>query len=801
MMHSSKLSRLPALLGLGALCLTVLLSPLVAAQKAETPKRVQSTDPQLRLKGFDQQQAMTGASPFKGLKWQFVGPKNVSSRCITIAVVVPKGKSYTIYIGSAGGGLWKTDNEGTTWEPIFDKAASTAIGAVAVAPSNPNIVWVGTGEGNIFRSSQAGVGVYKSLDAGKTWTHMGLADTNTIPRIVVHPMNPDVVYVAASGHEWTDNPDRGVFKTTDGGKTWDKVLYVNDKTGAIDLIMDPKNTDTLYAATWQRMRKKWNDPRNDAATSGSGIFKTTDGGKTWKPINTGLVEPRYRGRIGLDLCRTKPNVLYAFVDNYELAGAPGAEAASDSYGRPSSGRIKAATVYRSDNGGESWTLVCPLTPEMKRLMEFHSGTYGWVFGQVRVDPNDENTVYTMGLGLNQSTDGGKTFKEIGQMHGDHHGLWIDPDNSNYMVNVNDGGLVISYDKGKTWKEFQDNVPVGQYFNVNYDMATPFHVYGSQQDWGSWRGVVDLSKGRDKIPAQNFEIAPVGEGSNQAVDPNNPNIVYSAGFYGHMMRTDYGVGPNWYQGTKSIFPQVYENEPPLRGQWMAPFLLSPHNPQIVYLGLQCVFRSRDRGDTWERISPDLTYNTASEMGDIPYHTLFSLSESPLMPGLLYAGTDDGRAWVTKDGGKAWQELAAGLPYQKWVSRIQASAFKMSRAYMTQNGKRDDDFTPYVWKSEDYGKTWTSIAAGIPYGPVNVIREDPSNADILYLGTDGGVFVSKDAGKTWNVLGGNLPMTYVLDLVIHPRDNIIVIATHGRGMWALDAETVNEKSKRRRFYFED
>jgi photosystem II stability/assembly factor-like uncharacterized protein len=800
-MHSPKSSRALAIFGLGTLCLTLLFSPLAAA-KVETPKRIQSTDPQLRLKGYDQQLALTAGSPFKDIKWQFVGPKNVSSRCTAIAVVAPKGKNYTTYIGSAGGGLWKTDNEGTTWEPVFEKAASTAIGAVAVAPSDPTIVWVGTGEANIFRSSQSGVGVYKSIDAGKTWKNMGLVDTYTIPRIVVHPSNPNIVYVAASGHEWTDNAERGVYKTTDGGQTWIKTLYINNQTGAIDLVLDPSHPDTLYASTWQRMRKKWNDPRNEASSTGSGIYKTTDGGQTWKPINTGLVEARFRGRIGIDLCRAKPNVLYAFVDNYEKAASSGPEGMSDSYGRPSSGRIKGATLYRSDNGGESWTLVCPLTPEMKKYMEGHSGTYGWVFGQVKVDPNDENTVYTMGLALNASTDGGQTFKEIGEMHGDHHGLWIDPDNSNYLVNVNDGGLVISYDKGKTWKEFQNNLPVGQYFNVNVDMATPFHVYGSQQDWGSYRGVVDLSQGRDKIPAVDFEIAPGGEGSNHAIDPTNPNIVYSAGFYGHMMRTDYSAGGNWYRATKSIYPKVYENEPPLRGQWMAPFIISPHSPSTLYLGLQYVFRSRDRGDTWERISKDLTYNTAAETGDIPYHTMFDLSESPLMPGLIYAGTDDGRAWVTRDGGKdGWQEINAGLPYQKWVSRIQASAYKIGRVYMTQNGKRDDDFTPYIWKSEDYGKTWTSIAGNIRLGPVNVIREDPVNADILYVGTDGGVYATKDGGKTWSVLGGNLPMTYVLDLVIHPRDNIVVIATHGRGMWALDAEPVNEKSKRRRFYFED
>jgi photosystem II stability/assembly factor-like uncharacterized protein len=799
-MRLSKSWRVPILTGSLALALILLLLPLAAQKKAPTAKVIRSTDPQLRIQGYEKMVSMTAASPFNNLKWQFLGPKNVSGRTIGVTAVTPRGRSYTIYAATASGGLWKTDNEGTTWTPVFDKAPATTIGAVAVAPSDPNIVWIGTGEANIFRSSQAGIGVYKSTDAGKTWTFMGLAGTSTIPRIVIHPANPDIVYVAASGHEWTDNAERGVFKTSDGGQTWDKILYLNEKTGAIDLVMDPQKTDTLYAATWQRIRKKWNDPRNDASTAWSGIFKTTDAGQTWNPIDKGLPEPRYRGRIGIDLCRTKPNVLYAFIDDYEPAPASEAEEIVDSYGRPSSGRIKGATVFRSNDGGETWALTCPLTKEMADYMVLVSGTYGWVFGQVKADPNDPNTVYIMGLALNASTDGGKTFTEIGDMHGDHHGLWIDPDNSNYMIDVNDGGLVISYDQGRTWKEFQDNLPVTQFFNINTDTDKPFHVYGSVQDWGSFRGIVDLSRGRDKIPAQDFESAPGGEGSNHAIDPSDPNIVYSAGFYGHMMRTNYGGG-HWYQNTKSIYPQVYPGQPALRGQWLAPFILSPADPSIVYLGLQYLFRSHDRGDTWDQISQDLTYNTASEMGDIPYHTIFTISESPLMYGLVYAGTDDGRVWVTKDRGRTWKEITAGLPYQKWVSRIQASAYKIDRVYMTQNGKRDDDFTPYVWKSDDYGQTWTNITANIPLGPVNVIREDPVSRDILYVGTDGGVFVTKDGGKTWNILGGNLPMTYVHDLVIQPRDNIIAIATHGRGVWVMDAEPINEMSKNRRFRFRD
>jgi photosystem II stability/assembly factor-like uncharacterized protein len=788
---------------LAAAALVALAALPFAQTKAVKPKVLQSTSPELRLKGFDEYQAMRAASKFKDLKWQFLGPTNVSGRVTDVAVVTPKGRNYTVYVASASGGVWKTENEGTTWKSIFENMVTAAVGDIALAPSDQNIVWVGTGEHNIFRSSQAGVGVFKSADGGKTWAHMGLADTNTISRIVVHPVNPDVVYVAAGGHEWTKNADRGVYKTVDGGQTWEKVLFVNDETGAYDLVMDPRSSDTLYAATWQRTRKKWNDPRTEAGHAGSGIWKTTDGGRTWTPVNKGLPEANRRGRIGLDLCLTAPDTLYALVDNYEVSRQPTPQEITDSYGVPSSGFIKGATVYRSDDAGATWTQTSGLTPQQKSFMERHSGTYGWVFGQIRVDPNDPNTSYIMGVPFSVSTDGGKTYASVRSPGGDNHALWIDPANSNYLVKGFDQGVAVSYDKGKNWRYFQKEINVCQFFNLNFDMATPFKVYGSMQDHGSFRGKVDLSAGRDRIPAQEFENAPGGEGSNHFIDPTDPGIVYSAGFYGTISRAEYdkpGPFPG-YPYQKELLPVLYENEPPLRGQWLAPFILSPHNPNILYHGMQYVFRSLDRGDTWERISPDLTTNDPATRGDIRYQTLFTISESPIKYGLIYAGTDDGRLWVTKDGGKAWQEITAGLAPGKWMSRVVASAYNLGTVYLTQNGKRDDDFTPYIWKSVDYGKTWTSLAKGIPVGPVNVIREDPVNEKILYVGTDMGAYVTTDGGQTWMVLGGNLPTAYVHDLIIHPRDNVVVIATHGRGMWALDADKVNNKPARRRFDYED
>ncbi|HOQ59749.1 MAG TPA: hypothetical protein PKZ08_03935 [Vicinamibacterales bacterium] len=769
--------------------------PGVKAPSAQPP-RVGPTDPALRLTGFDAHRAKLASSPYRTLAWQFLGPKNVSGRTTDVAVIAPRGRSYTIYVATATGGLWKTDNEGTTWRPVFDQGPSTTIGDVTAAPSDPDIVWMGTGEANIFRSSQAGAGVYKSVDAGTTWQHMGLAGTYTIPRIVIHPTRPDTVYVAASGREWTDNPERGVYKTTDGGRTWAKVLFVDDRTGAIDLVMDPSDPETLYAATWQRIRLKWNDPRNLPSYTGSGIHKTTDGGRTWVPINAGLPEAKFRGRIGLDVSRSAPNVLYALVDNYELSREPTEEERADPYGLPSSGFIKGATVYRSNDKGATWAQVSGLTPEQKAFMERHSNTYGWVFGQVRVDPTDAETVYTMGLGLNVSTDGGRTFRQLRTPGIDHHALWIDPDNPSYLVNAYDQGLAISYDRGATWKDTRLTLPVAQFFNVSYDMSTPFRVYGSMQDHGSFRAAVDLSRGRDRVPAADFERAPGGEGSTHAIDPDDPDIVYSSGFYGTLTRSDLAKPAGSPQRSKSLLPARYPDEPRLRGEWLAPTIVSPHNGRTIYHGMQYLMRSRDRGDTWDIISPDLTSHTGSETGDIPYHTITAISESPLRAGLIYVGTDDGKVHVTRDGGASWTEILAGLPHEKWVSRIVASAFDLATVYLTQSGKRDDDFTPYVWKSADFGRTWVSLAGDVPIGPVNVIREDPSDRNILYLGTDLSVYATADGGTSWQPLGGNLPSTYVLDLVIHPRDNVVVIATHGRGMWVLDAEPVNRRAARPR-----
>jgi photosystem II stability/assembly factor-like uncharacterized protein len=772
---------------------------------AQAPRPV---DAEYFRTAYDTYRKMQTESPYAGVNWQYVGPTNISGRATDIAVA-DGGGPRRIYAAYATSGLWATDDNGATWQSLFENFPSTSIGDIAVAPANPGVVWVGTGEANIFRASMPGVGVYKSTDAGRTFAHMGLADTQTIARIVVHPSNSDIVYVAASGHEWTDNENRGVFKTTDGGRTWKKVLYRSPRTGVIDLVMDPADSNTLYAATWQRIRRKWSDPRVEPGYSESGIWKTTDGGTTWAEVSSGLPPAQYRGRIGIDVARSSPGVLYAFVDSYE-PGTPPREGERDAYQRPVlESRIKAAEIYRSDDRGATWRKVSDSTP----FMSGHSGTYGWVFGQIRVDPKDDKTIYTLGLSLNVSHDSGKTFSALRGLHGDHHGLWIDPANPATLYSANDGGFYMSSDSGATWK-FAMSAGGSQFYNVTLDNSTPAWAYGSIQDIGSRRGRLDLSAGRDRIPAVEWSAAPGGEGSHHAVDPENPNLVYSHGFYGNFTRDDQSIPPpqrgrggaagdtdaaargQATPGAPRRTTPIRPSDEELRAQWMAPIIVSPHKASTIYAGFQFVFRSTDRGATWTKISADLTDNDPAKMlrrsaSEIPYQTIVALAESPRKPGLLYAGTDDGRLHVTIDDGKTWTDLTPGLRGRKWVSRVVPSQHADGTVYITQRGREDDDFAPYMFKSTDFGKTLTSIVNNIPAGSVNVIREDPTDPNILYAGTDFGAFVSVDGGKRWNVLGGNLPSVQVSDLQYQPRDNVIVISTYGRGMWALDALKLHAK----------
>ena len=777
--------------------------------RAQVPPRA---DAEFVRKAYDTYLAMAQSSAHRNVPWQYLGPTNVSGRATDVAVA-DSGGSRRIYAAFATSGVWASDDRGASWRAIFENQPSTSIGDVAVSRSHPNLLWVGTGEANLFRASMPGVGVFKSTDGGRTFTHAGLTDTHTIGRILIHPRDPEIVYAAASGHAWTENEARGVFKTIDGGRTWEKVLYRSPNTGAIDLVMDPSNAETLYAATWQRIRRKWSDPRVEPGFTESGIWKTTDGGKTWSDASTGLPPAHFRGRIGIDVSLSNPKVLYALLDNYE-AGRAAREGERDAYGRPiTEARIRAAEVYRSDDAGGTWRKVS----ESNDYMSEHSGTYGWVFGQIRVDPSDENTIYTLGLALNVSRDGGKTFTGIPGTHADHHGLWIDPARPSTLYSANDGGFYTSDDAGTSWHYARSAGGV-QFYNVTLDTSTPAWAYGSIQDDGSRRGRIDLSAGRDKIPAVEWASAPGGEGSHHAIDPVDVNTVFSHGFYGNFTRSHIasptppaaenrggaaaarqpaaaGSGrasaPERRRGrgaATSIRPASPDVE--LRAQWMAPIIASQHEPGVIYAGYQFVYRSANRGNSWERISPDLTSNDPSRMllkspSAIPFQTITALAESPRRRGLLYAATDDGKLHVTTDIGKTWTELTSRVPSNKWYSRVVPSLHAEGTVYVTQRGREDDDFGVYVYKSTDFGQTFSSIAANIPAGSVNVIREDPADPNVLYLGTDFGAFVTTDGGGRWQVLGGGLPSVQVSDLAYHERDKIIVISTYGRGMWALDA----------------
>ena len=739
-----------------------------------------------KLQMYQGHEEMRESSTFKDLHWQFIGPTNISGRCTDVEAVGPKGQNYTIWVATASSGVWKSINEGVSFEPVFENQGTSTIGDLAIAPSNPEIVWVGSGEANIFRSSNPGCGIWKTTDGGETWTHMGLEETFTISRILVHPENPDIVYVAASGHEWTQNKERGLYKTTDGGANWEKILYKGPESGVNDLVMDPRDPEVLYATTWQRTRLKWNDPRTYESHKNNGIWKSTNGGKNWKQLSDGLPASKFMGRTGIDVARSNPDVIYAFVDDYEIA-FKAEEGDLDSYGRPKEDVIKGATLYRSDNAGESWKQVSGLTEETKKYMSGHSGTYGWVFAQMRVDPNDENRIYTLGLWINISTDGGATFEpDRGKIHMDQHGMWIDPDNSNYILAAQDGGISVSYDKGENWRNLIEELPLAQFYNVEFDNSEPFRVFGSIQDHHSFYTEVDISRGRDKIRPTEWEYTLGAEGSTHVVDPRDNSSIFASLFYGKLARATVEGYP---EDMEWVLPETFPEEPEFRGQWMAPTLLSDHNPDIVYHGVQHVLKSIDKGGTWEQISPDLTYNDPEKQGDISYQTITALEESKFNPKLLYAGTDDGRLWRTKDGGLNWEDIRSDPLPVRWVSRIVASKYNFGTVYVTQTGRRDDDAAVYLWRSTDFGSTWEDISANIPAGPVNVIREDPEEKDILYLGTDVGVYVSKNAGESWEVLG-DLPCTYVHDLAIQTRENLIIVATHGRGMFVLDADPVNK-----------
>ena len=736
-----------------------------------------------KLAAFKQHQVMTQGSPFKNIRWRLAGPDNKSGRSTDVAGI--PGNPNVMYAAYATGGLWKTEDTGETWKPVFDKEATLSIGNIALAPSNPDVVYVGTGEANIFRASLPGAGIYKSVNAGKIFTNIGLQNSGTIARIVVHPKDANKVFVAASGNEWSYNKDRGVYATTDGGKTWKNILYVNDRTGCIDLVMDPSDPNTLYASMWNRIRRRWSDP---VPEDGDHIYKTTDGGKTWKVISNGLPDTKFTGRVGLAIANSNPEVLYAFVDDHTKKRDP-KPGEKDSYQRNVQKVVIGGEVFRSNDKGEHWQKMA----EIHDFFTPFSGTYGWVFSQVRVNPKNENEVYVMGVSIGKSDDGGKTWKQFGPsdrksdyIHGDNHAMWFDKADPARMIIGNDGGVSYTSDGGKIWRNTFKKIPTTQFYNITYDMAKPFNVYGSVQDEGTYSGSVNNTFGMPQdstLRAWNY--APGGEGTRIQVDPTNSNIMFSSQYYGMLMKSD--LSKPGRDQSRRIADFAVGAIDSLRGEWLAGTLMSKFNNKIIYHGLQHLYRSDDGGETWKIMSPDLSYNDKSRMGTYPYliyHQAITTIAEADHPGELYVGTDDGRLWRTNNNGDSWKEITKGLPYNKHIAHIETSSLKAGKLFVVLNDRRADNATPYILVSLNHGETWRSVSGNLPASPVNVMIEDDRSGN-LFCGTDLGIFMSKDGGTKWICLNANMPASVsVQDMFIHPRDRKLVIATYGRGIYVLD-----------------
>ncbi|HET6372970.1 MAG TPA: glycosyl hydrolase, partial [Candidatus Polarisedimenticolia bacterium] len=702
------------------------------------------------------QEVKIDAETFGGLEARSIGPAVMSGRIAAIDAV-PSDR-WTIYVGSASGGLWKSSDGGFRFKPVFDKNTQS-IGAIAIDQANPATVWVGTGETWVRNSVSVGDGLYKTTDGGDSWTRVGLEDSERIAQVRIDPANPDTVYACATGHLWNANPQRGVFKTTDGGKTWQKVLSVDDNTGCADLAIDPQDGRILYAAMWQFRRSP------DFFTSGGpggGLFKSTDGGATWRKLAKGLPTGDL-GRIAVAVAPSRPSVVYATVE------------------------AKKTALYRSDDLGESWT-----------EMNSSSNVTGrpFYFSRLVVDPTDFNRVYKPGYTLTFSTDGGKTFSGAGQggdgaVHPDHHALWINPRNPEQMLIGTDGGVYESRDRANNWRLI-GSLPVAQFYHVSYDMLQPYNVYGGLQDNGSWVGP---SRTNGAITARHWKVLGGGDGFWAFVDPKDQDTAYVEYQGGNLLRVTQSTGE-----TKEVKPLPREGEPEYRFNWNTPIHLSPTRVGTLYYGSQFLFRSTDKGETWERISPDLTTNDPAkqrqeESGGLTvdnssaenHCTIFSISESPKNKDVIWAGTDDGNLQVTRDGGKTWTNVSGkvtGLPKGTWVSRVEAGRFAEGTAYATFDGHMTGDMVTHVYRTKDHGATWQSLATDEVRGYAHVIVEDLVNPDLLFLGTESGLFVSVDGGKQWGQFTGGLPNVAVRDLAIHPRESDLLIATHGRGIYILD-----------------
>ena len=706
--------------------------------------------------------SQTDPSMFSGMQARSIGPAGMSGRIADLAVV--DANPDIIYVGAATGGVWKTVNGGMTWKPLFDAQPVAAIGGIAVFQSNPSIVWVGTGEGNPRNSASVGNGAYKSLDGGETWTAVGLEKTERIHRIVLHPSNPEIAYAAAMGQMWGENIDRGVYRTTDGGKSWKKVLYVSERTGCADLVMDPSNPNKLFAAMWEYRRWPWFFKSGGA---GSGLYVTHDGGETWKRMTDKDGIPKGElGRIGVAVARNNPDVVYALIEATKNA------------------------LCRSNDGGKTWNVINDSPNIAPRP---------FYYADLRVDPQNENRLYSLHSNLQVSNDGGKSFSTLARgVHSDHHALWIHPNDGSFLIEGNDGGVAISRDYGRTWR-FVDNLPLAQFYHISVDNQVPYNIYGGMQDNGSWRGPSDVWE-NSGIRNWHWNEVGFGDGFATLVDASDPSFGYAMSQGGYLIRF------NWTTGERRDIRPWAPDGIDLRFNWNAGIAADPFDTKTIYYGSQFLHRSTDRGKSWEIISPDLTTNDTTKQKQAQsggltkdvtaaenHTTIMTIAPSAVTRGIVWVGTDDGNVQVTRDGGKTWTNVVkniSGVPSNSWVPHIEASKFDEGTAYVVFDDHRRSNWITYVYKTTDFGRSWTSLTKNNPagkdglWGYALVLEEDPVKKDLLFLGTEFGLWISFNGGTHWMKWTHGFPTVSAMAMMIHPRDHDLVVGTHGRAAYVLD-----------------
>ncbi|MFC3195207.1 WD40/YVTN/BNR-like repeat-containing protein [Marinicella sediminis] len=764
-------------------------------------------------------------TPFSGISWRNVGPVVQGGRAVD--VIRPADQPHVIYVGYASGGVWKSENNGNTFRPVTDQLPSQIVGSLAIDPNHSNVLWLGTGENNSSRSSYGGMGVFKSTDGGETWQHMGLGDTDRIGRIVVDPNNSDRVYVAALGKLYSTGGARGLYRSNDGGQNWETLIEGEDWTGFIDVV--PAANGHWYAASWERSRSAWNFVEGGR---GSAVYRSTDDGDSWHRLTNGLPQDQYTGRIGLTVSASAPDVLYVSIDNQtplpeaewdlgdqavtakrlknmdkdtflkqnikaveaflrgnnfppEMKAEQVIEQVQNDEMTPQSlideladGNdnlfnvdIRSLEIYRSDDGGERFYRT---HEEDIQQVVF---SYGYYFGQVKADPQDANIVYATGVPFIKSTDGGKTWASAwdSTVHADIQAVWINPQHSNHIMVGNDGGVDESFDGGQTWRKI-DAQPVGQFYTIAVDMEQPYNIYGGLQDNGTLKGSSRNLWHNNRYQGEDWEQIFGGDGMHVNIDDDD-KLTYVGFQFGNSFRLS-SAAP------KRITPPNYVGDESLRKNWNTPVMMSTHNKDILYYAGHRVYRSMNKGDDWTVISGDLT--ESEKRGDVPFATATSLSESPLKFGLLWVGTDDGLVWVTTNGGDDWKKVSKRLPKGKWVSRVLASPHQADRAWLALNNYRNDDIQPYLYKTENLGNSWQDMSEGLPNETINVVKEDPQNKDIVYVGTDKGIYVSLNQGQDWQMLGNHLPTVPVHDLIVHPREQELVLGTHGRSVFVADVK---------------